>query len=122
MQCTATGLIGVLEECAPSHGMIYVLLSIDDIPFPYGYLDPRERADRILEQQWRWRRNKRRQKELQRQTMSRPSPSMYHTTRSRFFGLCCISAKRPYSFKVIPKLDGIDICQTIKEKAGDWQR
>ncbi|KAI7371247.1 hypothetical protein KC354_g725 [Hortaea werneckii] len=36
LQCTATGLVGILEECAPSHGMIYVLLSIDDIPFPYG--------------------------------------------------------------------------------------
>ncbi|KAI6825686.1 hypothetical protein KC332_g8165 [Hortaea werneckii] len=36
LQSTATGLVGILEECAPSHGMIYVLLSIDDIPFPYG--------------------------------------------------------------------------------------
>lgn len=33
MQFTATGLVGILEYCAPSHSVVDILFSINDIAF-----------------------------------------------------------------------------------------
>lgn len=36
LRFTATGLISILEDRAPSHSVVDVLSGIDDIAFPYG--------------------------------------------------------------------------------------